>query len=118
MKGYNLQIMLRNIFIHNQNGLRLAAVIEAVGWQHKQPFVMLLPGFKGYKEEETYTTLAKALLKKGIGSVRFETAGFGESEGTLEKDYRFSNYVVDTETVYTYLQQQTYVDTDRFGVCG
>jgi uncharacterized protein len=110
--------MWKKISISNKSGLKLAAVIEVVSWQNKQPFVLLLPGFKGYKEEETFTTLAKELLKRGLGSIRFETAGFGESEGTLEHDYRFSNYGDDTEVVYRFLKQQTFVDKNRIGVCG
>lgn len=110
--------MVKKILVRNKNGLKLAGEIEVVSWQRIHPFVLLLPGFKGYKEEETYTTLADKLLDKGIGSIRFETAGFGESEGTLEHDYRFSNYSKDVGVVYEFLKQQIYVDKNKIGVCG
>ena len=110
--------MSKKCWIENKRGLRLAAVVESPSWERPSPFSLLLHGFKGYKEEATYTELAKALMAKGIGSIRFDASGFGESEGTLEKDYRLSNYCLDAESVYDYILQQTYVDKTRVGVCG
>ncbi len=110
--------MQRKVFITNRKGLKLATVVEAPNDDEKLPCVILLHGFKGYKEEETYTDLAERLVKKGISSVRFDASGFGESEGTLEEDYRFSNYINDTEDAYEWLKQQAFCDPDRIGVCG
>lgn len=110
--------MKRKFFIKNKYGLNLAAIIEAPNFNNIFPGVLLLHGFKGYKEEKTYTDLANRLKLKGIASLGFDASGFGESEGTLEKDYRFSNYINDTESIYKWLKKQTYIDIKRIGVCG
>lgn len=110
--------MQTKIFIKNKRGLKLAAVIEKPAVKQKCPCVILLHGFKGYKEEDHYTSLAHFLLTKDIASVRFDTSGFGESEGRFEKDYRFSNYVKDVESVYKYIMGGKWVDKQRIGVFG
>ena len=110
--------MRESVSIKNKKGLKLAAVIEVPNKKKKHPFIILLHGFKGYKEEATYTELAKELLKVGIGSIRFDASGFGESEGDLKNDYRFSNYVSDVESVYKYLIKRGFVAIKRIGVMG
>ena len=110
--------MQKNIFIKNKKGLKLAAIIERPKVNSVYPFILLLHGFKGYKEEETYARLASVLSDNNIGSIRFDASGFGESEGNLENDYRFSNYVADVESVYEYLLRLSYVDKDQIGVFG
>ncbi|KKQ98106.1 MAG: Alpha/beta superfamily hydrolase [Candidatus Woesebacteria bacterium GW2011_GWA1_39_12] len=110
--------MQEKVFIPNKTGLKLAAIIEKPKSKGKFPFVILLHGFKGYKEEPTYSKLANELLKIGIGSIRFDASGFGESEGDFQKEYRLTNYVSDTEAVYQWLLEQRYVDEDRMGVMG
>lgn len=110
--------MQEKIFIKNSNGLKLSAVIEKPKNIDKCPFVILLHGFKGHKEEKTYTELSNALSDNKIGSIRFDASGFAESEGNLEKDYRFSNYALDVESAYKYLLNSSYVDRDNIGVFG
>ncbi len=105
--------------IQNDRGLSLAAILELPEENADvYPFVILLHGFKGYKEEENYSTLATELLEQGIGSIRFDASGFGESEGTLADDYRFSNYYRDVEAVYRWLLSRPFVDANHLGVCG
>lgn len=110
--------MQKHFQIKNKRGLNLAVVLELPSDVVKCPMVMLLHGFKGYKEEETYTDLAAKLVAKGIGAVSFDASGFGESEGTLEDDYRFSNYSEDAEIIYEWLMTQDFFDRNNFGVCG
>ena len=111
--------MEKSLTIPNKKGLNLAAVLSLPDIpSQKVPTVMLLHGFKGYKEETTYTDLAEKLNQKGIASIRFDASGFGESEGTMENDYRFSNYIQDTEAVYEWLKEQDFFDNQRFAVCG
>ncbi|MFC1649255.1 alpha/beta hydrolase [Patescibacteria group bacterium] len=108
----------KKVNVRNRNGLLLACIVEIPKGVDKVPFVIQLHGFKGYKNEETYTTLAKEFVKVGIGSIRFDASGFAESEGTLEKDYRFGGYVEDVEDVYDWLVSQSFVDTKRIGIVG
>lgn len=108
--------MTKKIFIKNSKGLQLAGIIEVP--DAKAPFVILLHGFTGYKEEEHISTLAEDLADAGIGSIRFDASGFGESEGTIEKDFRFTNYLADTKDVYRWLLAQSFVDATRIAVWG
>ncbi len=110
--------MDEKIQIKNNKGLLLSAIVAKPEKLGKFPTVLLLHGFKGYKEEETYSDLAKRFLDQKIASVRFDASGFGDSEGTLENDYRFSNYIDDTESVYEWMLLQDFVDTRKIGVIG
>lgn len=116
--NYNKIYTRAKFFIENSNGLKLSAIIEKPKNIYKCPFVILLHGFKGYKEEETYIELANTLSNNNIGSIRFDASGFAESEGNLKKDYRFSNYILDVESVYKYLLNLSYIDKDNIGVFG
>ncbi len=75
-------------------------------------------GFTGYKEGVELVDLADRLAKKGIVSVRFTASGFGDSEGDIEHDYRFTHYRKDAEAVYAYVSHLPYVDAGRMGVYG
>jgi esterase/lipase len=110
--------MQRRLFIKNRKGLKLAAIIQKPRGKGPFPTVILLHGFTGYKEEANIVKLAKGLEKERIASIRFDASGFNESEGTIKDNYRFSNYVKDVESVYSYLKKLNFVDSSRIGVCG
>lgn len=110
--------MQEKLFIPNKKGLKLATVFERPNTKDKFPCVLLLHGFKGYKEEANYTVLASELLKENIASVRFDASGFGESEGGFAGEYRLSNYVNDTESVYAWMIKRSFIDKDKIGVMG
>ncbi|NCO12295.1 MAG: hypothetical protein COZ34_05125 [Candidatus Pacebacteria bacterium CG_4_10_14_3_um_filter_34_15] len=110
--------MQEKIKIKNKKGLFLSAIVERPNKEGIFPTVLFLHGFKGYKEEPTYVDLAKRFLKHGIASVRFDASGFGDSEGTLENSYRFSNFITDTEVIYEWLLQRDFIDAEKIGVIG
>ncbi len=89
--------MQQKITIKNNRNLLLSALVDRPQKKGVFPTIMFLHGFKGYKEEASYVDLAERLLEHDIASVRFDASGFGDSEGTLEDDYRFSNYIDDTD---------------------
>lgn len=66
--------MQEKIYIKNKKELKLAGIVETPNKRDKFPFIILLHGFKGYKEEKTYSELAKTLLDKSIGSIRFDAS--------------------------------------------
>lgn len=111
---------MRTEAIRNKNsrGLGLAAVIERPEGDGRFPFVILLHGFTGWKEEKHITSFAQLLAENGIGSTRFDASGSGESEGTFFENYRFSNYLDDVEDIYKYLHKQNFVDNSHVGVWG
>lgn len=71
--------------------------------------VLLLHGFTGWKEEEHLSTLAEALSAQGIGTLRLDAPGSGESDGSFADDYRLTNYLDSIPAVVSFM-------TDQFGV--
>lgn len=110
--------MDEKIFIENKKGLKLAAVLHRPKEKDVFPAVILLHGFTGYKEEGHIESLAKDLALNGFVAIRFDCLGFGESEGTTEKDFRFSNYLNDIESVYQYVMNQDFVSKEKIGIWG
>jgi hypothetical protein len=113
--------MQEKIFITNSHGLKLAAILhkpEDFKIGQKYPTVIVLHGFTGYKEEPNIETLANDLENNGFVAICFDASGFGESDGTLSADYRFSNYLQDTECIYEYLKNLPFVDKNRIGIAG
>lgn len=104
--------------IPNANNLALATEIYKPNAGEKFPVAFLFHGFTGYKEAADLIDLADRLAKRGIVAVRFTSSGFGDSGGTLEDDYRFSNYRSDADFIYRYVQTLPYIDTTRQGVFG
>lgn len=104
--------------IPNKNGLALATELYKPEQEGKFPIVFIFHGFTGYKEGADLVDLSARLAKRGIVTVRFTASGFGDSEGSLEHDYLFSNYRSDAERVYAYVSGFSYVDMSRVGVHG
>lgn len=110
--------MGEEVFIQNQKGQKLAAIIHKPQGKEKFPSIILLHGFTGYKEEKHIETLAKDLADNGYVAIRFDASGFGESGGTTEEDFRFSNYLKDTAGIFEFLKSQNFVDKERIGIWG
>ncbi len=104
--------------IENPKGLYLAAEIDRPEAAGTFPAVFMFHGFTGYKEGADLVDLAHRLASSGIVAVRFTASGFGDSEGTLSGDYRFSNHRKDAESIYTYVSALPYVDSAHIGVYG
>lgn len=110
--------MEEKVFIKNKSGLSLAVLIDRPVGDERCPVVIILGGLIEYKEHARLELLAKALVKRGIGAVRFDPSGYGESGGTLENDYRLSNCIEDTQAVFEYITNLSWVDKERVGVSG
>lgn len=107
-----------SVQIVNKKGLRLNAEVYKPQINGKIPLVILLHGFTGYKEDVGLVDIAKRLAEKGIGSIRFTQSGFGDSEGNIQDDYSFPNYISDLECVYDYVIKFPYIDRKKIGVLG
>ncbi len=104
--------------VQNKYGLALAVEIYKPQRKGKLPVVLIFHGFTGYKEENNLVDIAHRLATVGIVTVRFTASGFGDSEGTLEANYRFGTYRIDADSVWEYVQTLDYIDVRRLGVCG
>ena len=105
--------------IPNGRGLNIASELYIPGSTDvPHPTVFLFHGFTGYKEGADLVDLSKKLAEHGIVAIRFTATGLGDSDGTTEHDYLFSNYRKDADVVYGYFCHEPFVDTAHIGVFG
>ena len=85
----------------------------------KIPFVVLFHGFCDDRNEINFvhTELSRRLCEAGIGSVRFDFAGSGESDGRFE-DMTVSGEVQDGCAILDYVRGLDFVDIDRIAIHG
>lgn len=82
------------------------------------PFVILLHGNTGWKDETHLTALAQMLAEQGIASLRFDAPGLGKSQGTWRDDYRVTNYLAAVVDVFGHAARNLPVATDKAGIWG
>ncbi len=83
------------------------------------PFVLLCHGFTGTKIEphRIFVNTAEALTKEGIGALRIDFRGSGDSEGSF-KDMTVEGEVSDAIVALNYLSNSDFVDKERIGILG
>ena len=89
-----------DVIINGDHG-RLAAILRTPDNRLSYPLVMLLHGFSSNKKTRLLTSLAAALEKEGIASIRFDFNGHGDSDGEFQ-DMTIVNEITDAEKVYEY----------------
>lgn len=104
--------------IYNIDRYVLSSVLHVPKKQRSAPAVILLHGFTGYKDENHIASLADALAEAGIYAIRFDTVGYGESEGSIEEDFRLSNYMYDIDTIYNFLTHYEGINSACIGIWG
>lgn len=62
--------------------------------------MVLCHGFASHKDGFHFPQIAKQLSQRSVGSLRFDFAGNGESEGTFE----FGNYFAEAEDLRSAVQ--------------
>lgn len=98
---------------------KLAAVIQKpeIAAGQKVPFVIIMHGFTGNKNETLLKLIADSLQQHGIASIRFDFNGHGQSEGRFE-DMTVPNEIEDAKKVYEYVATLPYVNTSKIAVAG
>ncbi|TYT22749.1 alpha/beta fold hydrolase [Dictyoglomus thermophilum] len=84
------------------------------------PFVLFCHGFTGTKIEphRIFVKTAEALAKEGIGALRIDFRGSGDSEGSF-KDMTVEGEVSDAMVAIEYLSQNNnLVDKEKIGILG
>ena len=101
-------------------GLTLRGILHIPdGRTHKIPIVCIFHGFAGNKMEPhfIFVKLSRLLEAKGIGSVRFDFAGSGESDGDFI-DMTISKELKDANNILDYVKSLDFVDTTKIGLLG
>jgi len=75
----------------------------------KCPMVIMCHGFGGNKDEQQgmMKAIADSLIEEGIGSIRFDFNGHGESEGKFS-EMTVLNEIEDARCIYRYVKSRTY----------
>lgn len=98
----------------NRAGNTLRGVATLPDGPEKVPCVLLLHGFTGniYGYKGLNTRIARDLAQAGIGCVRFDFYGNGESDGEFE-DFTFTGLYEDAEDMFRWMAQQPFADPDQ-----
>ncbi|MET3697901.1 hypothetical protein SAMN05877753_104221 [Bacillus oleivorans] len=103
------------------NGLTLRGMAHKpeIKGQSACPVVILFHGFTGSKTEgkSLFVRYARELLKNGIGTIRFDFSGSGESDG-LFSNMTFSQEVYEAKEIFKMVQTLEWVDPDKIMLTG
>src|SRR3989339_120881 len=101
-------------------GLTLRGMLHVPEQKRKKfPFVAMYHGFTGDKMEEAFKFVecSRILAKAGIGSVRFDFGGSGESDGLFENMTLLSE-IDEARAIYTYMSKLSCADPANLFIMG
>jgi len=89
------------------------------GIQGKVPMVAIFHGFTGNKMEPhfIFVKLSRQLEKVGIGSIRFDFYGSGESDGDFS-EMTFSGELEDARQIIKFIKNEPMADVENIGILG
>ena len=106
----------RELRINNARGEQLAATFQPAGASSGSPAVLLCQGLSGVRTL-VMPEVAQVLAEAGISTLRFDYAGFGDSDG--ERGWIDPvDRAADARSAFAALQSQPEVDPARAGVYG
>lgn len=87
--------------------------------KNKHPFVAMYHGFTGSNTEASFmfVQLSRELEKAGIGSIRFDFSGSGNSDGVFE-DMTLTSEANEAKCIFEYMSQLEFVDRDNLFMLG
>ncbi len=87
--------------------------------REKAPLVLMLHGYTGHHIEDhrLYVDIARKLCAEGIGAVRFDYRGHGDSSGEFE-DFDIDEAIKDAENAFAYASYLDFADRERIGLLG
>lgn len=107
------------ISMQNRKGHTLRGIATLPDCPGKVPCVLLLHGFTGnvYGYKGLNTRIARDLAQAGIGCVRFDFYGNGESDGEFE-DMIFTGLYEDAEDMFNWMKQQPFANPNQLYLSG
>lgn len=120
--GKHLKLTESLVEFRNVRGRLLRGMIHRparASARSKVPTVIFFHGFTGDRMESHWIFIkcARALAREGIGSLRFDFYGSGESEGEFV-EATVQSEIADAHAAVRFLRQQKWVDSNRLGLCG
>lgn len=110
--------MEKPVVVENE-GQQMVGMLHLPEGQHNVPAVALFHGFTGTKVEphRIFVKMARALNREGIGAVRFDFRGSGDSEGDFA-EMTMSGEISDAFRILDFLAAADEVDPARIGILG
>ena len=107
-----------SVTLHNQ-GEKLFGIFHRPLTGSPFPAVLICHGLAGHKtgRYRVYVELAEQLTAHGIGALRIDFRGSGDSEGAFA-DMTLSGEVSDAILAMKWVQTQAEVDSGRVGIFG
>ncbi|MDR1026041.1 MAG: prolyl oligopeptidase family serine peptidase [Lactobacillus sp.] len=109
--------MREALFLKNNSGLKIAALLDRDEAKSKQGLVILSNGFGGVKDSPGRQLVADLFQDLGYATLRMDNRGRGESEGST-LDSTVAAGLEDLSTLVNYADSQTWVDKDNIGLYG
>lgn len=81
------------------------------------PFVIIMHGFTGNKNEAFLKQIADGLQNRGIGSIRFDFNGHGESDGKFQ-NMTIGNEIEDAIKIFQQVKGSRRVDSSKIALLG
>lgn len=109
----------RESVILENNNQRIFAIFHKPAHVEHFPVVLICHGLGGHKvgRYRVYVDIADHLAKSGIGTLRFDFRGSGDSEGNFN-DITLEDQVSDALLAMHYLENHPQVDKNRIGLIG
>lgn len=110
-------------FSNPKANIKLAGTLTLPKKEGKYPVVVMITGSGAQDRNEEilghkpFLVIADYLAKNGIGVLRFDDRGFGESEGNL-MTATSEDFATDVESAVTYLKTRKEVDLKKIGLIG
>lgn len=102
----------------NSRGIAVPAILTVPTGVENTPLVVMAHGHGGSKEEAGgFTTIAEALAKKGIASIRMDFPGCGQSVEPFTQN-NLTHMLADIEASRLYALANASIDTKRIGIFG
>lgn len=113
--------MEKQIEFRNRRGKILRGMLHLPSSRRAQrvPAVIFFHGFTGDRHGSHWIFIkcARALMRRGIASLRFDFYGSGESEGEFRR-MRLANEIKDALDAAKFFRKQKDIDPLRVGICG
>lgn len=110
---------LREPIVLENEGMKIFGVFHKPAGHKKFPSVLICHGLAGHKtgRYRVYVNLANELTRHGVGVLRVDFRGSGDSEGEFF-DMTLSSEVSDALISLEYLKEHPQVDVNRIGIFG
>lgn len=109
--------LIETVRIDGAIGALAGDIFRPAAESDKIPVCIYFHGLTGCRNEEQIDALGDSLFNHGVGFVRFDFNGHGESEGDFV-NMNLDNELEDAELIYEYVASLPWVNADKIVIAG